>query len=98
MRYCHAVGVYADEECGVPVTVVPLFEWESGVGGRCIRDGYFGESVSVRLICEDLEGHHEGGHDHHREGYEEGVEDREMSGSGAQKPKGKGGPFSGLGL
>ncbi|KAL3479820.1 hypothetical protein BJX99DRAFT_255256 [Aspergillus californicus] len=90
-RECHAVGVYVDEECEVPVTVLPLFESENGEGGRCIQDGYFGENVSVKLICEDREGRHEDeDHEegHEDEDHEEGDEDRD---TWSQKPKGKGG-------
>ncbi|KAL2869332.1 protein ccpA [Aspergillus lucknowensis] len=70
---CHAVGVYTNDECvGLPLTIIPLWPGQDEATSRCVGDGYFDESVSVRLICEDEDGHEHYGHEEHgSEGHDE---------------------------
>ncbi|KAL4984611.1 hypothetical protein BDW68DRAFT_193523 [Aspergillus falconensis] len=87
---CHAVGVYTNDECvGLPITVIPLFPGEKEAKAPCISDGYFEKHVSVKLFCEDEEGHeheeHEHGAEHgdddHDDGHDDGHEDDEEEGA-----------------
>ncbi|KAL4934168.1 protein ccpA [Aspergillus undulatus] len=95
---CHAVAVYSNDECvGLPLTVVPFWPGQDKAESTCVKDGYFKDNVSVKLVCEDWE---KKGHEHGAKGdADEGEEvDEEERQAAEDKPKSGLNPLSALGL
>ncbi|KAL4806644.1 hypothetical protein BDV18DRAFT_159816 [Aspergillus unguis] len=55
---CHAVGIYRNTKCwGNAATVIPLFPGEKIGKTPCVKDVYWEDGLSVKLLCEDEHKH-----------------------------------------